>query len=122
MAAPLILRGTTRVPLSPNFSVLFDILHLQKDMSGVSFQQSLVRGSSFVKSKLVAAGFFDADLSNCNFEGANMNQANLEMANLEGSNLKNAIVTEAYISGIDLQQQHPKKIQRGLLAFHSSPR
>ncbi|KAG5176733.1 hypothetical protein JKP88DRAFT_202926 [Tribonema minus] len=70
-----------------------------KDMSGVSFQQSLVRGTNFASSKLIGSGFFDADLSNCDFTNANMNQANLEMANLKGSILKNAIVTEAYVSG-----------------------
>ncbi|CAM9257453.1 unnamed protein product [Ascophyllum nodosum] len=70
-----------------------------KDMSGVSFQQSLVRGTNFKDAKLVAAGFFDADLSNCILEGANLNQANLEMTNLSGANMKNAVVTEAYVSG-----------------------
>ncbi|CAM9982096.1 unnamed protein product, partial [Discosporangium mesarthrocarpum] len=70
-----------------------------KDMSGVSFQQSLIRGTNFKGAKLVAAGFFDADMSNVNLEGANLNQANLELANLSGANMKDAVVTEAYVSG-----------------------
>jgi uncharacterized protein YjbI with pentapeptide repeats len=70
-----------------------------KNLSGVSFQQSLVRGTIFKNCKLVAAGFFDADLSNCDFTGANLSQANLELANLKGAILKDAIVTEAYVSG-----------------------
>ncbi|CAM9193330.1 unnamed protein product [Phaeothamnion confervicola] len=70
-----------------------------KDLSGVSFQQSLIRGSTFKNAKLVAAGFFDADISGCDFTGADLSQANVELANLEGSILKNAIVREAYVSG-----------------------
>jgi uncharacterized protein YjbI with pentapeptide repeats len=58
-----------------------------------------VRGTIFKNCKLVAAGFFDADLSNCDFTGANLSQANLELANLKGAILKDAIVTEAYVSG-----------------------
>mmetsp|Transcript_4976 Transcript_4976/g.7110 ORF Transcript_4976/g.7110 Transcript_4976/m.7110 type:complete len:223 (+) Transcript_4976:2-670(+) len=80
-----------------------------KDMSGVSFQQSLVRGSNFVAAKLVGAGFFDADLSNCNFTGANMSQTNLEMSNLKGAVLKNAIIKEAYVSGAT--KMEPKDIE-----------
>ncbi|CAM9906419.1 unnamed protein product, partial [Chrysoparadoxa australica] len=70
-----------------------------KDLSGVSFQQSLVRGTNFKGTNLRSAGFFDADLSNCNFDGANLSLANLELANLENAILDNAIVTNAYVVG-----------------------
>lgn len=70
-----------------------------KDLSGVSFQQSLVRDGNFRKSNLFSASFFDADLSGADFTGANMNQVNLELANMKNANLKDAIVTEAYVSG-----------------------
>ena len=68
-------------------------------MTGVSFQQSLIRDGNFKGAKLTGASFFDADLSGADFTGANMENVNLELANLKGASLKNAVVTEAYISG-----------------------
>lgn len=70
-----------------------------KDLTGVSFQQSLVRAGNFRGSKCFTASFFDADLSNADFTGANMDQVNLELANLKGAILKDALVREAYVSG-----------------------
>jgi uncharacterized protein YjbI with pentapeptide repeats len=71
----------------------------KEDLSGVSFQQSQVRGGNFEGSKLVGTSFFDATLDDSTMEGANMNQANLEMASLNNCNLKQAIITEAYVTG-----------------------
>lgn len=69
------------------------------DLSGVSFQQSLIRNGKFQGTKLRAASFFDADLTGADFTGADMNQCNLELANLKDAILRDAIITEAYISG-----------------------
>ena len=45
-----------------------------KDLSSVSFQQSLIRDGNFRDAKLVSASFFDADLTGADFTGANLNQ------------------------------------------------
>eukprot|EP00614_Pseudopedinella_elastica_P012434 CAMPEP_0172585592 /NCGR_PEP_ID=MMETSP1068-20121228/5003_1 /TAXON_ID=35684 /ORGANISM="Pseudopedinella elastica, Strain CCMP716" /LENGTH=230 /DNA_ID=CAMNT_0013380111 /DNA_START=107 /DNA_END=799 /DNA_ORIENTATION=+ len=69
------------------------------DLSGVSFQQSQVRGGNFKGSRLAGTSFFDATLDDSDLEGAYMNQANLEMASLANCNLKNAVITESYVTG-----------------------
>lgn len=69
------------------------------DLSGVSFQQSLIRNGKFIGTKLKAASFFDADLTGADFTGADMTQCNLELANLKDAVLRDAVITEAYISG-----------------------
>mmetsp|Transcript_51541 Transcript_51541/g.103512 ORF Transcript_51541/g.103512 Transcript_51541/m.103512 type:complete len:227 (+) Transcript_51541:103-783(+) len=71
----------------------------QDNLSGVSFQQSQIRNGNFKGANLLGVGFFDATLDDSDFEGANLNQANLEMASLARTNLKDAIVTEAYVTG-----------------------
>jgi len=70
-----------------------------RDMSGVSFQQSIVRQVNFRKSDLSGASFFDADLYGSDFTDAKLEGTNLEAANLEKANFENAVINEAYISG-----------------------
>ena len=70
-----------------------------EDLSGVAFQQSVVRNADFEKATLKTASFFDADLSNSNFKDSNMQQVNLEMADLTNADLTNADLTEAYLTG-----------------------
>lgn len=95
---------------------------------GVSFQQSLVRDGNFRGAKLVAASFFDADLTGAclathsqsrsrelwrleiqhlttgpfpfllSFLGADFTGANLAQCNFELSNLKNAILKDAIVT------------------------
>merc|ERR1719199_862052 len=76
----------------------------KEDLSGVSFQQSQIRGGNFVGAKLFGASFFDATLDDSNMEGADMRQANLEMASLVNVNLKNAVVTDviSFVLNINL--------------------
>eukprot|EP00965_Chrysotila_dentata_P001675 55474-Pleurochrysis_carterae.AAC.3 len=40
-----------------------------KNLKGVAFQQSVVRGANFKGANLFSASFFDADLAGSNFEG-----------------------------------------------------
>ena len=70
-----------------------------QNLKGVSFQQSLVRNTNFKDAQLQAASFFDADLSFADMTDAQMNQANLELACLDNTIFRNAVVTEAYVSG-----------------------
>jgi len=70
-----------------------------QDLSGVSFQQSIVRSANFKNSKLIGTSFFDADLANSDFTGADMTQVNLELARLSGTNLDNANCTGMYVNG-----------------------
>lgn len=80
--------------------VQLDLANFAKeDLSGVSFQQSQVRGGNFDGSKLVGTSFFDATLDESTLVGANLNQANLEMASLNKCDLSQAIITEAYVTG-----------------------
>ena len=59
-----------------------------EDLTGVSFQQSQVRGGVFDKAKLLGASFFDATLDDSTFKGADMRQVNLEMASLVNADLR----------------------------------
>jgi uncharacterized protein YjbI with pentapeptide repeats len=70
-----------------------------QNLTGVAFQQSIVRDANFKGSNLVGASFFDATLDGTDFEDADMTQVNLEMAQLSRANLKNAIVREMYVGG-----------------------
>jgi len=70
-----------------------------RDLSGVSFQQSIVRQVNFKKSDVSGASFFDADLYGSDFTDAILKGTNLEAANLEKVNFENAILEEAYVSG-----------------------
>lgn len=71
----------------------------KQDLTGVSFQQSIVRNAKFVETKLQGASFFDANLEGTDFTGANMNQANIELARFQGAILTNAVMTEMYMNG-----------------------
>lgn len=79
-----------------------------QDLSGVSFQQSLVRSGKFVNAKLEGASFFDADLQGADFTGAKMSQVNLELARLTDTVFDNAIATEMYVNGTT--KMEPKSI------------
>jgi len=70
-----------------------------KDLSGVSFQQSLIRNGVFKNSRLVGTSFFDADLYGADFTNANMSQANIELARVTDANFTNAVATEMYVNG-----------------------
>lgn len=70
-----------------------------RDLSGVSFQQSIIRDAKFIGTKLVGTSFFDADLANSDFTGADMTQANLELARLTGANFTNTIAMNMYVNG-----------------------
>eukprot|EP00621_Florenciella_sp_RCC1693_P015583 CAMPEP_0182534062 /NCGR_PEP_ID=MMETSP1323-20130603/14976_1 /TAXON_ID=236787 /ORGANISM="Florenciella parvula, Strain RCC1693" /LENGTH=237 /DNA_ID=CAMNT_0024744033 /DNA_START=50 /DNA_END=763 /DNA_ORIENTATION=+ len=70
-----------------------------EDLTGVSFQQSQIRGGVFEKTKLLGASFFDATLDDSTFKDADMRQVNLEMASLVNADLTNAVITEAYVTG-----------------------
>ena len=70
-----------------------------EDLSGVAFQQSVVRSANFEGANLKTASFFDADLANSNFKDANMAQTSLEMADLTDADLTNADLTEACMTG-----------------------
>lgn len=69
-----------------------------QDLTGVSFQQSIVRNSKFKNAKLENTSFFDANLEFSDFTGARMNGANFELARLQGTNFTNAIATEMYVN------------------------
>merc|ERR1712007_261730 len=69
------------------------------DLTGVAFQQSILRHCKFVNAKVENAGFFDADLEEADFTGASMNQANFELARLTNANFTNAIATELFVTG-----------------------
>mmetsp|Transcript_4705 Transcript_4705/g.6464 ORF Transcript_4705/g.6464 Transcript_4705/m.6464 type:complete len:241 (-) Transcript_4705:122-844(-) len=71
----------------------------KKNLKGVSFQQSIIRGGNFRGANVEAASFFDADLSGADFTGAYMNLVNIELADLDKAVLDNAIITEAYVTG-----------------------
>lgn len=79
-----------------------------QDLSGVSFQQSIVREANFTDAKLVGTSFFDADLAGTNFTGANMSQANLELARATDAVFTNAVATEMYVNGTT--RMEPKSI------------
>jgi len=80
-----------------------------KDLSGVSFQQSIVREANFKNAKLVGTTFFDADLAGTDFTGADMNQANLELARATDAIFTNAIATDMYVNGTT--RMEPKSIE-----------
>ncbi len=73
-----------------------------QDLSGVAFQQSIVRDSDFRNSNLYGSSFFDATVDGSDFEGADMTLSNVEMAQFNRANLKNTIVKEMYVSGATL--------------------
>ena len=70
-----------------------------QDLSGVAFQQSIVRDTNFKNSKLRGASFFDATLDGSNFENADLTFANVELAQFTRSNFKNTIAREMYVVG-----------------------
>lgn len=70
-----------------------------QDLSGVSFQQSIIRKAKFVNAKLENTSFFDANLEFTDLSGANMKGANLELARLQGAVLDNAVLTEMFVNG-----------------------
>jgi len=70
-----------------------------KNLAGVSFQQSLCRDCNFENTILKGASFFDGDLTGANMEGADVSQVNFESTCMKDANLKNAVVNEAYILG-----------------------
>lgn len=70
-----------------------------QNLSGVAFQQSIVRDTDFRRSSLRGASFFDATLDGSNFEGADMTLANVELAQFNRANLKNAITSQMYVVG-----------------------
>jgi len=69
-----------------------------KNITGVSFQQSVVRDSKFVNANCSSTSFFDADMTNADFTGANLNQANFELAKLRNAIFDNAVATEMYMN------------------------
>lgn len=71
----------------------------KKNLKGVAFQQSVLRGCNFKLANLFSASFFDADLSGSSFKGANMQQVNLEMADLSNVDLTDADLSMAYMAG-----------------------
>lgn len=73
--------------------------YAKQDLSGVSFQQSIVREANFKDAKLVNTSFFDADLAGSDFTGADLTQANLELARLTDAILTNAVATGMYVNG-----------------------
>ena len=70
-----------------------------QDLSGVAFQQSIVRDTNFKNSKLRGASFFDATLDGSNFENADLTLANVELAQFTRANFKNTIAREMYVVG-----------------------
>lgn len=70
-----------------------------QDLSGVAFQQSIVRDTNFENSKLRGASFFDATLDGSNFENADLTLANVELAQFTRANFKNTIAREMYVVG-----------------------
>jgi hypothetical protein len=73
-----------------------------QDLTGVAFQQSIVRDADFTNAKLIGSSFFDATVDGSNFENADLTLANIEMAQFNRANMKNAIVREMYVSGATL--------------------
>lgn len=71
----------------------------KKNLKGIAFQQSVLRGCNFKLANLFSASFFDADLSGSTFKGANMQQVNLEMADLSNVDLTDADLSMAYMAG-----------------------
>eukprot|EP00411_Alexandrium_monilatum_P058403 CAMPEP_0175513356 /NCGR_PEP_ID=MMETSP0096-20121207/12871_1 /TAXON_ID=311494 /ORGANISM="Alexandrium monilatum, Strain CCMP3105" /LENGTH=264 /DNA_ID=CAMNT_0016815579 /DNA_START=30 /DNA_END=824 /DNA_ORIENTATION=+ len=80
----------------------------KQDLSGVSFQQSIVREANFKDAKLVGTSFFDADLAGTDFTGAEMTQANLELARCTDAIFTNAVATDMYVNGTT--KMEPKRI------------
>mmetsp|Transcript_32667 Transcript_32667/g.27595 ORF Transcript_32667/g.27595 Transcript_32667/m.27595 type:complete len:264 (+) Transcript_32667:2-793(+) len=70
-----------------------------KQLAGISFQQSLCRDCNFENSNLKGASFFDGDLTQANMEGSDVSQVNFESTCLQRANFKNAIMNEAFILG-----------------------
>lgn len=80
-----------------------------QNLTGVSFQQSIVRYGKFKDAKLTGASFFDADLEGADFTGAEMTQMNLELARCTNTIFDNAIATEMYVNGTT--QMEPASIE-----------
>jgi len=78
---------------------LDDANYSGQDLTGIAFQQSIVRYGNFKGAKLVGASFFDADLEGSDFSGAEMSQANLELARCTKTIFDNAVATEMYVNG-----------------------
>jgi hypothetical protein len=70
-----------------------------QNISGVSYQQSLIRQGNFENAKCIGTSFFDADLVGANFTNADLSQANLELARVTDANFTNAVATEMYVNG-----------------------